>query len=211
MKKSETKTCALPTFGALFIVSAPSGAGKNTLIENFLKNYPYIYKELGSLKRAITYTTKKPRLQDIDGKDYHFISEAEFTKKIEEGFFWEYSTAYGSYYGTPLALLEELESGKSFFIILDRIGALKLSELYKNHILILIAPASIEELQDRLIKRAGESAQEIEKRLGLARLEMALEKENPRYHHYITNDTIELGVGRLKEIVLDYFKNYKNI
>ena len=206
MKKSETKTCASTHFGALFIVSAPSGSGKTTLVENFLKNHSYIYKESLPLQRAITYTTKKPRLGDVDGKDYHFILEAEFIKKIDEGFFWEYSTAYGSYYGTPLTLRNELESGRSFFIILDRAGALRLSELYKNHILIWIAPASIEELQDRLVKRAGESVEEIAKRLELARLEMALEKENPWYHHYITNSEIERAAEQLKGIVLSYFK-----
>ena len=223
MKKSETRTSRARTSseiktseiratdprtsgGNLFIVSAPSGAGKNTLVENFLKNHSSIYKESFSLKRAITYTSKKPRLGDIDGKDYHFISETEFKEKIQEGFFLEYSTAYGSYYGTPCLLLEELELGGSFFLIIDKAGAQNLSQLYKDHILIWIAPSSIEELEERLIKRAGESVEDIQKRLALARLEMAEEKDKPFYHHYITNMSVEQGVEQLKEIVFQYFK-----
>ena len=209
MKKSELRTSetgASRAPGKLFIVSAPSGAGKNTLVENLLKNHSSIYKESFTLKRAVTYTSKKPRLGDVDGKDYHFISETEFKKKIQEGFFLEYSTAYGNYYGTPRLLLEELGLGVSFFLIIDKVGARILSQLYKEHILIWIAPSSIEELEGRLVKRAGESAEDIAKRLALARVEMAEEKEKPFYHHYITNMSIEQGVEQLKGVVFQYFK-----
>ena len=201
MKKFENKTP-----GTLFIVSAPSGAGKNTLVETFLKNHPYIYKESCTLERVITYTTKKPRPQDVDGKDYHFVSESDFKEKIKKGFFLEYSTAYGSYYGTPASLIEMLNSGKSFFIIIDKTGAFQLFDQYKNHVSIWITPSSIEELEVRLVKRAGDSRENIEKRLDLARLEMASEKDNPRYQHYIENSSIQGGVESLKEIVFEHFK-----
>lgn len=192
--------------GFLFIVSAPSGAGKNTLVEKLLATHASIYKESNSLKRVVTYTSKKPRLGDVDGKDYHFISEADFEKKIQEGFFLEYSTAYGNYYGTPRFILTELSQGASFFIIIDQYGAQAISKLYQKHVLIWIEPSSIEELESRLIKRAGESAEDIAKRLELARVEMAQQKENPSYHYYITNSNVEQGVKHLQEIVFKYFK-----
>jgi len=88
----------------LFIVSACSGAGKTTLVNAVIEN---LRKKQVPIERVITYTTKQPRAGEVDGRDYHFVSVEDFQRKIQEGFFIEYSEAYGNYYGSPKSLFEK--------------------------------------------------------------------------------------------------------
>src|SRR5581483_10666268 len=110
--------------GVLFIVSAPSGAGKTTLVNAALGSL----KSSHAIERVITYTSRMPREGEIPGVDYHFISELEFQSRIKDGFFLEWSGAYGTYYGTPRGLLEDLEKGHHRILIPDRNGAQKILE-----------------------------------------------------------------------------------
>jgi len=189
----------MPASGILFIISAPSGTGKNTIVEVFLNLYPDL-----NMSRFITYTTKKPRLGDVQGKDYHFISVHEFEQKIQEGFFLEYSLAYGNYYGSAASMITRLEQGSSFFLIIDRDGADRIAQLYKHHILIWVTPPSLQELEARLIKRAGEAPEDIKKRLMLASIEIELEQATPLYKYHITNEHINESVSQLYSIVSLY-------
>ena len=108
--------------GTLFVISAPSGAGKTTLVREVLDR---LRAELG-LMRVITHTSKQPRTGEVQGVDYHFLSEEEFKQKIEEEFFIEHSTVYGAYYGVAKALFKKLDEGIHHIAIVDRAGAASL-------------------------------------------------------------------------------------
>lgn len=184
--------------GILFIVSAPSGAGKTSLVTALLNQEPF----KDSLSCVITYTTRAPRPGDINGRDYHFIQEAEFLQLIEKGFFAEWSAAYGTYYGTPVSVLQELAQGYSRIIILDRAGAKTMKNIVPEAILIWIAPPSIEALRVRLLIRGTENEAQIERRMALAIQEIEAESKKPLYHHIIVNDLFEISFNSLKNIVI---------
>src|SRR5437879_4794715 len=105
--------------GKLFVISASSGAGKTTLVTAIITH-------MGghvNLERVVTYTTRTPAPGDVPGVDYHFVTPAQFQEKIAAGFFMEWSTAYGHYYGSPRSVLDEVAAGNSRILILDRAGA----------------------------------------------------------------------------------------
>lgn len=183
--------------GTLFIVSAPSGAGKTSLVSALLAQNPF----KNTLSCVITYTTRLPRLGEVNGRDYHFIKEAEFLRLIEKGFFAEWSTAYGTYYGTPVSVIEDLAQGHSLILILDRAGARSMLNIVPDAVLIWIAPPSIEALASRLRVRGTENEAQIKRRIALAREEMAQEAQNPLYTHHIVNDSFENSLNSLKKIV----------
>lgn len=185
--------------GKLFIVSAPSGTGKTTLVTTVIQR---MQEQQLALERVITYTTKNPRVGEQGGIDYHFISSLEFEKKIDEGFFIEWSSAYGHYYGSPRHVLQEIEKARSFILIIDRIGAQKVIEQKIPAISIWIEPPSLQTLRDRLVGRAADSATDIEKRLKLAAQEMAQEQSTPLYMHRVINDVFEAAVTDIERIVM---------
>ncbi len=179
--------------GKLFIVSAPSGTGKTTLINELLKRW----NQKKSLKMVVTYTTRAKRDGEQDGIDYHFISESDFIKKIEANFFLEWSTWYNAYYGSPVSIIDDLKKGISYIAILDRVGAQKIKELYAFSILIWIEPPSLEILKERLEKRAKDNKTVIEERLKKAAIEIEQEKRNVLYDFHIINDDFEKTVHTL--------------
>jgi len=184
--------------GTLFIISAPSGAGKTSLVEALISQEPF--KE--TLERVITYTTRAPRSGDINGQDYHFIGEADFITRAQKGFFLEWSTAYGTYYGTPISLLEDLCQGFNRVLIIDRLGAGAMVKILPEAVLIWISPPSLEILEARLQVRGTENKAQIARRIALAKLEMEEEAQNPQYMHKITNDFFENSIDFLKNIVI---------
>ncbi len=173
--------------GKLFVVSAPSGAGKTTLVNE-------VVRRLGdscSLERAVTYTTKPARPgEDRQGVDYHFITNQEFESKIAQNFFLEWSGAYGHYYGSPRYVLDEVAQGLSRILILDRVGAQQVKERYAQAVLIWIYTKDIEVLRARLLGRGTDSADQIVRRLALACEEIQQEQQAPLYEHYVLNDSI---------------------
>lgn len=183
--------------GKLFVVSAPSGAGKTSLITALL----YKVKGRSPLKRVVTYTTKPPRPGDVDGQDYHFVSKKEFKKKVQEGFFLEYSTAYGHYYGSPRSLLNELDTGISYIAILDKYGAKMVHEAYQEAVLIWIQTSSIEVLKKRLILRGHDSQKQMALRLSLAQQEMDEELAQKFYHFHVDNDEFSRALQKIEEII----------
>ncbi|MDF2549961.1 MAG: Guanylate kinase [Chlamydiales bacterium] len=148
---------------------------------------------------SVSCTTRKPRPQEVSGRDYYFISEAEFAAKIQAGAFLEHVHLFGNYYGTSLHEVEEkLRQGLSLFLVIDTEGALKL----KNQVAatrIFLAPPSLEELKRRLEGRRTESEEKIQERLSLAEKEM---DQAEHYDYLIVNDQLDIAFDALKSIVV---------
>jgi guanylate kinase len=178
--------------GLLFIVSAPSGAGKTTLIERLCQEVPLC-------ARSITCTTRPKRPHETEGKDYNFLSPQEFEKKRGEGAFLESAEVFGHSYGTLKSDVDRLrQEGKHLFLVIDTQGALFLKDRV-DAVYIFIQPPSMEELKQRLLKRKSEAEADIELRLSFARAEI----EKSRYYDYqVINDDLEIASAVLKSIVI---------
>ncbi len=156
--------------GILFVVAAPSGAGKTTLCEALRQTPDFIY--------SVSCTTRPPRSGEIDGEDYFFISEDEFRKRIDAGEFLEYANVHGNYYGTLRStVISHLEDGIDVLIDIDIQGVAKIRAFPDAYIQeaiadVFIMPPSLEELRRRLTKRGTETAEQIEVRLANAAREM---------------------------------------
>lgn len=182
--------------GKLFIVSAPSGAGKTTLIEELLKRWGKKY----NLERAITYTTRNAREGETNGVDYNFISIEEFQRKIEEGFFIEWSTWYDHFYGSSIEIIKGLKNGVSYILIVDRLGASKIVGQFPDSILIWITPPSLSVLEQRLRLRAKDSELTILNRLKKAAIEIEEENKNQLYNYHFINDNFEITLENIKKV-----------
>ncbi|MDZ4151254.1 hypothetical protein, partial [Methylicorpusculum sp.] len=178
--------------GRLFVVSAPSGAGKTTLVNEVVRRRG----DSCSLARVVTYTTKPARQgEDRQGIDYHFLTCQEFEAKIAEGFFLEWSGAYGHYYGSPRSVLDEIAQGFSRILIIDRAGARQVKERYASAVLVWVYIRDMAVLQARLLRRGTDSADQIARRLALACEEIEQEQSAPFYEHYVLNEAISKAVG----------------
>jgi guanylate kinase len=189
--------------GQLFIISAPSGTGKTSLVNLILERLGVLY----SIDRVITYTSRKKRFDEIHGEHYHFLSIDEFENKIEEDFFMEWSNFYGDYYGTPKDIRNWLELGKNLIAVVDRPGAKKILEYIDDAVSVWIYTSNIEALHNRLINRATEEVKEIEKRINLARYEISAECQNPLYKYHLENDDFDHTMKRLKRILIKELRN----
>lgn len=190
--------------GRLFIISAPSGAGKTSLVEAAI---PIIRKQ-HPIEQVITYTTKVPRSTDPYKRDFHFIDMAEFERRIKEQFFLEWSDVYGAYYGSPRSVIEQMKKGNSCILVLDRVGAQQAIEQIPDAVLIWITVATIEILRGRLMARGTETLAQIEHRLRRAQVEMELEAKNRLYPYHIVNDNFGIAVDRLTAIMLEKLACY---
>ena len=183
--------------GKLFIISAPSGTGKTTLINAFLQRYGHSF----DIKRVITYTTRPARIGEVEGKDYHFISPDVFKEMIGKQQFLEWSCWYDYYYGSPIGILDAITRGHSYFLVIDRPGALEASKAYPEAVLIWIEPPSLKELERRLILRDTDTAATIASRIRKAHVEMEQELVERRYHYTIINEDIDESLVQLVGIV----------
>ena len=188
--------------GTLFIVSAPSGAGKTALVLAVIaKMAPFT-----AIKRVVTYTCRQPRTGEIDGQDYHFITPDDFEQKIQQGFFLEWSQSYGTYYGSPKSLIQDLEAGMCLLMIMDKAGMATMAQCMPQSIRIGIEVGSLDVLKARLIARNTEALGQIEKRLTLAHTE-SLENEHALSCHYIIkNDHFQTAVEDFEQIIRSYIK-----
>ncbi|HVX00029.1 MAG TPA: hypothetical protein VHA52_06320, partial [Candidatus Babeliaceae bacterium] len=159
--------------GKLFVIWGPSGAGKTSLVIEVLKEL----KDLYNLTKVVTYTTRSKRPSEVDGVDYYFITRDEFLKKKLSGFFLESSDSYGSLYGSPASILEDLDKGYSFIMIVDLEGAVRLRIAMPNAVFIKIEVTNPSTLKDRLCNRGSEKKQDIERRLLVNSAELSREKE----------------------------------
>lgn len=179
--------------GLVFVVSAPAGTGKTTLVEMLVKEFPFIIE-------SVSFTTRKKREGEIPGEHYHFISKEEFERKISDGDFLEYAEIYGEYYGTSKAWVEnKINEGKHVVLVIDVQGAMKIKDLL-HAAFIFIMPPSLDALQKRLLMRQTETAEAIELRLQWAIKEMDLGKKY--YEYLIVNDDLSTAYQVLKSIFI---------
>jgi guanylate kinase len=177
--------------GVLIVVSGPSGVGKSTLIDRFLR-------EDGRSEFSISYTTRQRRVHEVDGKNYHFVDEGTFESMIAKGHFLEWEKVHGNLYGTPRAeILAILQAGKDIILDIAVKGAINISGQCAAARLIFIEPPSVEELINRLSLR-GEK--EIETRMTRVEEEIARKGE---FGYTIVNDDLEKAYGRFRKAIDD--------
>lgn len=188
--------------GYFFIISAPSGTGKSTIINNLLND-----KEL-NLKKTLSYTTRKPRRDEINGIHYNYISKKEFKKLIQDGEFIEWAKVHDNYYGTSIKQVETaIENGEFLIKDIDIQGAMLLKEkLKKKAILIFISPPSLATLKERLEKRKTDSKETIEIRLNNAEKEMTY---IDKYQFNVINKDIKKAQNEIKEIIKGFINDKK--
>lgn len=179
--------------GSLFIVSAPSGAGKTTLCRKLVSSLP-------NLQFSVSYTTRKPRRGEVNDRDYTFINRQDFRLMADKGEFIEWAEVHGALYGTSRKRLEELlDSGSDVILDIDTQGAMQIKERYKEGIYIFILPPSLETLKERLKNRMTDSKEEIGKRLGRAIAEI---KTFDKYDYVIINDLFEDALMEFEAVVI---------
>lgn len=179
--------------GLLYIVSAPSGTGKTTLLKRVMEYFP-------NIKFSISYTTRPPRPGERDGKDYHFISPQRFQQMVKEKAFAEWAEVLGNRYGTPLDSIREIRSqGIDLMLDIDSQGARQIKERFNGGVFIFILPPSLETLKQRLKGRGGDEQEVIEFRVAKAKDEM---KQAVWYNYVIINDNFEESVEQLKSIII---------
>ena len=179
--------------GLLFVVSAPSGTGKTTVVERLVQICP----DLG-LSRS--YTSRAMRAGEKDGLDYNFITRDRFEAMIAEDAFLEWADVFGNLYGTCKADSErELEAGRDLILVIDVQGARQVRSHGANAIGVFVLPPSFEALERRLRGRSKDSEEAIRKRLATARREIRAVAE---YEYVIVNDELDACVDRLRSIVL---------
>jgi guanylate kinase len=177
--------------GIVFVISAPSGTGKTTLIKELLKRIP-------GLSFSVSYTTRPPREGEIEGVDYKFVTESEFFKMVQEGKFAEWAQVHGAFYGTPKENLFP-EPGTDVILDVDPQGAKKIKEIIPTAVLIFIIPPSLKEMEKRLRERGKDSEEAIQRRLANAQMELDKVK---MYEYTVLNDDVEKALECLKAIIL---------
>lgn len=178
--------------GLILVLSAPAGAGKTTLCKRLLQTSPTFIS-------SVSFTTRSPRKQEIEGVDYYFVSREDFEKLIKKNAFVEWAEVHGHLYGTSKKFLEEnIKAGKDVILEVDVKGGTKIKEKYPQAILIFILPPSWQELEKRLHKRATEDEKSIKERLSTAKQEI---KYLPYYDYFLVNDDINTTTKRLLLII----------
>jgi guanylate kinase len=176
----------------VFIVSAPSGSGKSTLVNKLLKSEP-------NLDFSISYTTRRPRGSEKNGKQYYFVSRAKFKKMIDGDEFLEHANVFGNYYGTPRRFLRKAEkNGHDLLLDIDVQGAEQIHRKLPQAISIFILPPDRRTLESRLRKRSEDSDEVIQKRLDAASHEI---ENYDRYNYILINDKLDESSESLKAIV----------
>ena len=181
--------------GHLFILSAPSGAGKTTLAGAVLNRF-------ADMLYSVSYTTREPRNSEQDGLDYHFIQKDLFKKYIKEGKWAEWAEVHGNYYGTSAENLDKsLAAGDDILLDIDVQGTIQLLERYPDSITVFIVPPSMDMLRRRLELRGADSKAVIARRLVNAEKEMA---RQDLYRHVIINDHLSEAIDELISIIEKY-------
>ena len=174
----------------LIVISGPSGVGKGTIAD--------IIKADCNMALSISCTTRQPRVGEVDGKSYFFISKEEFLAKISTNSFLEYSEHFENYYGTPKDFVLDKLKTQDVLLEIDVNGGLDVKKAYPDAILIMITPPSIDELKNRLIGRGTETLEKIEKRI--SRAEYELEKQG-EYDYVVINNVLKVAVDDVKNII----------
>ena len=181
--------------GNLFIISAPSGAGKTTLCRAVLDRIPNLFY-------SVSYTTRKPRSGELNEIDYYFITEDDFKNRIKNGKWAEWAEVYGNYYGTSSEFIDRsLASGRDILLDIDFQGTLQILDQYHDGITIFIMPPSSDILKLRLESRGTDSKHVISRRIEVANKEM---ENKDFYRHVIINDKLSVAVADLISIIEKY-------
>lgn len=179
--------------GLLFVISAPAGTGKSTLVDMILGEFP------NEIAESCSCTTRVPRSSEVAQQHYEFISIEEFEKKIDASEFLEYAKVFGNYYGTRREEVERLlKQGKHVVLVIDTQGAMQIKDRVPA-VFIFISPPSFEELRRRLFKRKTENEEKIQERLLWAKQEIALAQ---KYDYHIVNDNLEITYQILRSIFI---------
>lgn len=187
------------TLGNLFILVAPSGAGKSSLIKALLEKHTSTDEHNNAMQVSVSHTTRAPRPGEIDGVHYHFVDRTEFESLIEQGVFFEHAEVFGNYYGTSKVVIEQtLQKGIDVFLDIDWQGARQVKAQIPDTATIFVAPPSKEELKRRLTERGQDSAEIIEQRMTKAVSEIS------HYHEFdfvVVNDNFTAALSELDAIV----------
>ena len=196
MSKSKTLSNQFTRTGILFVVSAPSGAGKTTLCDALRQTPDFVY--------SVSCTTRPPRAGEIDGEDYHFLSEADFVARVNAGEFLEHAKVYGYYYGTlRKPVVANLQTGVDVLIDVDIQGAAAIRACDDQAIRqalcdVFIMPPDLDELRRRLTKRGTETAAQIELRIVTAAREMEIWRD---YRYTIISKSMEEDLQKFRHIM----------
>lgn len=187
------------TPGNLFILSAPSGAGKSSLIKALLEKHAADEKANHPIQVSVSHTTRAPRPGEVDGVHYHFVSVEEFKNLIEQGVFFEWAEAFGNFYGTSKRTIEEtLEHGVDVLLDIEWQGARQVKQQIPDAATIFIAPPSKDELRSRLTNRQQDSAKEISNRMSKAVSEISHFNE---FDFIVVNDDFDVALSEIDAIV----------
>ena len=179
-------------YGQLIIVSGPNGVGKRTIIKEYIKDHP-------NAVRCVSVTTRPQRDDEVDGKDYHFISHNEFNRLVRSNQMLEYGYLRRNGYGTIRSAVEKLRAeGRNVILDIDVVGAMKVRTIYPDSTLMFILPPTWEELERRIRNRREESEEVIAELLSAAQEEVLCAEQ---YDYILINDTLEDTVRRIAQIV----------
>lgn len=179
--------------GKVFVVAGPSGAGKDTLIKKVLETTP-------DVRYSVSATTRRPGEGEVDGRDYYFLSDSEFTDLAGNGAFLEWEEVFGNRYGTLKSEVEKAAAaGKDLLLELDVKGALNVKSKIDKAVLIFIVPPSLEELKERLKDRNREAEEEMRLRAEIAPRE--IEAGRDRFDVLIVNVDVDRAAGELKKVL----------
>lgn len=179
----------------IFLVSAPSGAGKTSLLAE-------VIKQLDNIKISISYTTRSKRSKEIDGLDYNFVSVNDFMTMVDNGQMLEYAQVFNNYYGTSKVITQELlAAGTDVILEIDWQGAAQVKQLMPDAISIFIIPPSLKELKHRLLTRQQDTQAVIEVRMQQAELELA---KQDSYDYIVMNSVFTEAVTEMRQIIQSY-------
>jgi len=179
--------------GLALVLSAPSGAGKSTLVQRLVQEFP-------GFSFSLSTTTRQPRSGEKDGREYRFVSRAEFEELIAKGHFAEWARVHGNYYGTPLQATQDLlHSGLDVLFDIDVQGARQLRASLAGSVLIFIFPPDYKELKRRLEQRGTDQPEQIARRMAAAKDELAAA---PEFDYWMVNDQLQKAYDRLRSIYL---------
>jgi guanylate kinase len=178
--------------GILFVVSGPSGSGKSAVVSAALRS-------IDRVVFSISYTTRKPRSGEVDGREYFFISEEQFRQKIEADAFLEHAKVHGHYYGTSRSFVEsQFKARQDVVLDIDVQGARQVCQKHPAAVTVFILPPSKQELVRRLRERRSDDAEAMAVRMAQARLEIEASKD---YGYLIVNQQLELAIDQLRSII----------
>ena len=180
--------------GHLYVISAPSGTGKTSLVKALIEKDP-------SIRLSVSTTTREPRAGEVHGKDYFFVKKEDFDKQINDNEFLEWAYVYGNFYGTSATLVKDsINNGEKVLLEIDWQGAFQIKQRYTKDslTLIFVAPPSLEILKERLQKRGQDKSSVIAERMASAKEEMA---KSDNFDYVIINDNFDTAVSELYKII----------